>query len=202
MTTDQTNDRLMKAFQIIFITLGVLLTIYLAVGALDPNFKNLPLKDLALKDLMGKLGALFIIVLLVERLIELFVHPWRSPKTESLKMELFTFSAEGKRLRKPGHQTVDTEKKLGSHRSKTRLVTLLAGFVIGVFISIGGVGFLNELVHVDPAAVGEKQIPYLRKVDVVLTAGLIAGGSDGFHQFMKAILVFFEETTKKMEGTA
>ncbi len=44
-----------------------------------------------------------------------------------------------------------------------------------------------------------RQESFLRAVDIVLTAGLISGGSDAFHQFTSALEKFFKQSKAKME---
>ncbi|MCI5158630.1 MAG: hypothetical protein D3906_09375, partial [Candidatus Electrothrix sp. AUS1_2] len=57
-----------------------------------------------------------------------------------------------------------------------------------------GVGMLSTILNTEGVNQG-----LIRFVDIILTAGLIAGGSDGFHQFVAAIETFFVESRNNMK---
>lgn len=172
----------------------IILFIVVIVGAVNPL--EAPFKDLELSDLAAALGALFIIVLLVERVIEIIISIWRAPETERLKQRFDAFT-EGEKASDPdGFE--NAQDNLTTHKSSTKSIALLLGFTLSIAICVAGVGLLSEIINVPTSApVGQKT--FLRGLDIVLTAGLIAGGSDGFHQFVSSLETFFKETKKKME---
>ena len=76
----------------------------------------------------------------------------------------------------------------------SKRVALIIGFSLGVLVCSAGVGMLSTILNTEGANQG-----LVRFIDIILTAGLIAGGSDGFHQFVAAIETFFIESRKKMK---
>lgn len=79
-------------------------------------------------------------------------------------------------------------------QDETKRIALIIGFSLGVLVCSAGVGMLSTILNTEGANQG-----LIRFVDIILTAGLIAGGSDGFHQFVAAIETFFVESRKKMK---
>ncbi|CAK8725545.1 hypothetical protein KKHLCK_16990 [Candidatus Electrothrix laxa] len=90
-----------------------------------------------------------------------------------------------------------TNKKTVLNQDETRRIALMIGFSLGVLVCSAGVGMLSTIL--EPEAVNQG---FIRFVDIILTAGLLAGGSDGFHQFVAAIETFFVESRKNMKKTA
>ncbi|MCI5220029.1 MAG: hypothetical protein D3914_12785 [Candidatus Electrothrix sp. LOE2] len=79
-------------------------------------------------------------------------------------------------------------------QDETKRIALIIGFSLGVLVCSAGVGMLSTILNTEGANQG-----LIRFVDIILTAGLIAGGSDGFHQFVAAIETFFVESRKNMK---
>ena len=77
---------------------------------------------------------------------------------------------------------------------ETKRVALIIGYSLGVLVCSAGVGMLSTILNTAGANQG-----LIRFVDIILTAGLIAGGSDGFHQFVAAIETFFVESRNNMK---
>ena len=173
----------------------IILLIIIIVSAVNPL--NAPFKEeLKLQDIVGAIGALFIIVLLVERVIEIIISIWRGPETESLKQQINSFTDDEKASRPNDFKAA--QEKLAKHKAKTTGIALLLGFTFSVVICAAGVGLLSEIIDL-PGNAPRGQKSFLRGLDIVLTAGLLAGGSDAFHQFANSIVTFFKETKKKME---
>jgi hypothetical protein len=55
-------------------------------------------------------------------------------------------------------------------------------------VCAGGVGILPSILNIDRAA---PNFEFMRGVDIVMTAGLLASGSDAIHQFVRALQKFF-----------
>lgn len=80
------------------------------------------------------------------------------------------------------------------HKAKERL-RLLLGFAAGLFVSLAGVRTLQDLmVTTTSATVGGQTVttplpipPWFDEVDVLLTAGLIAGGSNGLAYLLQIL---------------
>lgn len=91
--------------------------------------------------------------------------------------------------RKPGDPAKGDE-----YKAETKRIALLIGFSLGVIVCSAGIGLLSAVVGTTAPSQG-----FIRFIDIFLTAGLIAGGSDGFHQFVSTIETFFVESRKKMK---
>ena len=171
-----------------FLLIGIL-TIIIIIFSLNPQFTPI-LSDLTLKKVLAALGGLFVIVLLVERATEIVISIWRHEPTEQLKVKIFAL----KRDPKSAATVMDEEKKLTKYQAETKGNALLISFTLSIIVCSAGVGLLGEIIDTTKG-----NMQFIRGVDIVLTAGLISGGSDSFHQFVRAIETFFNESKKKME---
>ena len=88
----------------------------------------------------------------------------------------------------------EKSKELTKFQAETKGIELLAGFSLSVLVCAAGVGLLGEIIDV---AKGNEH--FLRGVDIVLTSGLIAGGSDAFHKFATALETFFDKSKENMK---
>lgn len=171
---------------LVFIVL-IAITIYYSV---HPQVA--PLKaDLTFQTVLGALGAIFIIVLLVERFTEIAVTIWYQPTTDQLKEEIDALSKDPAKI----DEMQKKSRELAAYKVKTKSFALLFGFSASVIVCSAGIGLLSILV--EP---GQANGHLIRGVDILLTSGLIAGGSDAFHQFVSALETFFVESKKKMEN--
>lgn len=172
----------------IVIVILFILVIYGAVNIDEVAFKS----DLKLENVGAALGALFIIVLLVERAVEIIVGIWIAPQAEQLKKAIELMTVEQKNSHTQDY--LDAENELNRYKSQTKRFTLLISFTLSTIVCVAGVGLLSNVI--EERAVRDS---LMRGIDIVLTASLIAGGSDGFHQFVSALDTFFKETKKKLE---
>jgi hypothetical protein len=85
--------------------------------------------------------------------------------------------------------------ELTAYQSETKIIALLIGFSVSIIVCSGGIGILNTIVVADPT---RGNLRFLRGIDIVLTSGLLAGGSDSFHQVVSALENFFESTKSKV----
>jgi hypothetical protein len=79
--------------------------------------------------------------------------------------------------------------KLAEISGKQERVRVVIGFVFAVLISSAGIRTLSALLMVDGAgglADGEQK-DFAHAIDIILTAGLIAGGSNGLNQLLQII---------------
>ena len=92
---------------------------------------------------------------------------------ETAKVKIETLQAE----------LIELEQERAAYRTRTRSWAMWSGLLGGVLLSVAGLRTLQNLA--DPgsfAAIPEQQQHLLRVMDVFLTGGLIAGGSEGIHQ--------------------
>jgi len=166
-----------------------LLAVITIVSSLHPQ--KAPIKsDLQFQAVMGVLGGIFVIVLLVERATEIAISIWRQSGSDPLKERI------GLLMKDPAKSVELSEvtTELSKYQAETKNIALLIGFSISVIVCSAGVGLLTTIIDDNEANKG-----FLRGIDILLTSGLIAGGSDGFHQFVSALETFFTESKRHME---
>jgi len=165
-----------------WLLLGIL-TIVVIIFSVNPQLAPV-ISGLTLEKVLVALGGIFIIVLLVERVTEIVVSIWWEEKTDQLTEELSALKGDPAKAA----DATAKAKELAEHKAKTKRFSLLFGFALSIVVCSAGVGLLGEIIVIDITK-GNKQ--FLRGVDIVLTSGLIAGGSDEFHQFVRALEMFF-----------
>ncbi|KAA3622064.1 MAG: hypothetical protein DWQ02_26720 [Bacteroidetes bacterium] len=177
---------------LVFIVL-IIIIISFSLQQLNAPFKE----DLELNDIAGALGAMFIIILLVERVIEIFISIWRAPGSDLLKQQVETLE----KAPTTPDQLIKAQEDYTKFKARTKSIALQLGFSISVLICATGIGLLSEIIDVLPEEAPSLQKSFIRGIDIVLTSGLIAGGSDAFHQFVNSIVVFFKTSKEKMENS-
>lgn len=172
--------------------LAVILLVALILGAAYPM--SVPVKsELKLSDVMGALGAIFVIVLLVERATEIVISIWRQADADAMQQPLRDSTPADRK----GKEYKEKAEELERYRATTKEISLFFSFCLSIVVCIAGVGLLPEILEY--ADVLGRQKSFLRAVDIVLTAGLISGGSDAFHQFTSALEKFFKESKARLE---
>lgn len=78
--------------------------------------------------------------------------------------------------------------------AKTRLA-YLSGGALGILISAAGIRVIGLMLKT-----GQPEPAFLQAIDVLLTAGLLAGGADGFHRITAVISAFLKTTQAKAEN--
>ena len=207
-----------------FFLRGVAIAIVVVLTAVfSVNLRVAPiLGDLTFSKLLTALGGILVIVLLVERATEIVITVFRQPHTEELQSDIDALkkgaaiaapappavpagapavpppvpAVPGVAAPPPPLNAIDAkEKELAKYQSETKGIALLFGFTLGVAACSAGIGLLGAIVDV---AQGHQH--FLRGIDIILTSALIAGGSDGFHQFVTTLGTFFDESKKRMEA--
>ena len=145
---------------------------------------------LTLQKVLAALGGIFIIVLLVERATEIVISIWRQAPTDQLKEELLALTGAPAKAA----DATAKAKELAKYQAETKGYSLLVGFALSIVVCSAGVGLLGEIIDITKG-----NLHFLRGVDIVLTSGLIAGGSDAFHQFVRALETFFTRSKENMQ---
>ncbi len=171
-------------------------------------FKTINLKGLKISEVIAALTGLIVISLLIEQFIEIFISDPDKEEKERLGLlqenvlkdlsqvrktnNRFLFSnqaigagantaAEDNLVKKQAQVTFD-KKILEKKRSRQ---TLIIAFVIGLIIAFIGVRLITGFLPME--GIKAQQETALNMLDIVLTAGLFAGGSNGIHKVLKAI---------------
>jgi hypothetical protein len=196
-------------------TLIVILTLIVIYFSANPQSAPI-VSDLTLQKVLSALAGIFAFVLLVERFTEIIISFSRGIETDKkieeislLKEELSSQSQNsenanletGTNTTNPDNQDKNKEEKLATsqktlakYQAETKKTSLLVSFALSIIICSAGVGLIGEIIDIKQ---GNQN--FLRAVDIVLTSGLIAGGSDSFHQVVRAFETFFTESKKNMK---
>lgn len=169
------------------------------------NIKTIPMEfdPHLVEKLPLVLGYLLLISLFVERAIEMFLSAWRSEAADKKDLEIKHLN---EKINAVGGKSIENRdvvykelKKLEAERSqysaKSRTYALWAGLIIGALISLIGIRTLNNIIVVKDLAGIQKQL--FISVDILLTASVLAGGSEAINKLMKVYNSFMNTTIKK-----
>ena len=129
------------------------------------------------RDALSQLGVLYVVALLVERSLEVLLKAWRQGGKIRLEEEARSAGEDGRTA---------AEAKLQQYRVGTQRRALLFGLVLGVMVSLSGVRLLGSIFEFG-AGTAPFQRDLFQFTDVIVTAGLIAGGSATIHKAMARI---------------
>jgi hypothetical protein len=90
--------------------------------------------------------------------------------------------------------------ELDGFRAETARITFVVGASIGLVIALAGVRVLTPILDLTRIEWPSFQRFCFHGIDVVLTAGLIAGGANGIHQIIGVFSDFTESTRKKVKA--
>lgn len=195
-----------KIFFIILLVIILAVALYFTFGFVEFN------RDIG-SSIGTILGSLLIVALLLERALDVFLTTWRAEGSEKLDSEINDIKEKIARLKQAGKADTDPDIKTEqgylrqknqeklAYRSKTRIIAMWSGLILGVIIS--AIGFRVLATLVDPASFGgikDNQKYFFNLFDILLTGGLIAGGSDGIHKIMDLYRVFMEGSSTRVKG--
>lgn len=123
-----------------------------------------------------QLGILYIVALFVERSLEVLLKAWRQGGKTRLEEKVREAEENGRAA---------AESELRDYRAGTQRRALLFGLTLGLMVSLAGVRLLGPIF--DLAAASSFQQALFQFTDIILTAGLIAGGSAAIHELMALI---------------
>ena len=197
--------------------IGIAVSVLAIVLVLSLTPEPVAFKSTAGGEVLSLLGTLLFVALLIERALEVFVNTWRSEgaklteerdfyKSELGKLEAMTPDEQA--ARKPEMDDLRSKLKTAdqartAYRSVTMQFALWGGLTLGLLTSAVGVRTLQPLV--DPASLvrlGATQQTFFHVVDVLLTGGLLAGGSDAIHKLTSLYVTIMEGTAERLRGKA
>jgi hypothetical protein len=164
-------------------------------------------------DVLQLLTILFLVALLAERALEIFVGTWRGPGATQLELAVSIVEDEIRRLQQlpdPDPRALadarerleEAKRQERQYRCVTRQVVLRIGLGLGLLVSAVGCRALEVLLGPSPVGWSVAQGVAFRLVDVVLTGGVIAGGSEGIHRIATVFDNFMSATAKRAKGNA
>lgn len=151
--------------------LGIFVALF-ATGYYVAGYTNLVrFSFFTIGESVQQITVLFWVTLVVERTVEVFISGW--------------------------HKRAPARRAKG----KTRRRAFFLSVVLGAIVAIMGVRALG--LFVDPgefADLREGQRYLFHALDMILTVGLIAGGSDGLHQLTSLFTTFLKRAKKNVKG--
>jgi hypothetical protein len=163
------------------------------------------------------LAGLLFAALVVERFIEVVVGVSREQTTQPLKraaavaaraVKVAASTPRSGPTQDGGPEKVNemeekceaASAKLAGEQEVTRRYSVYTGFVLGLIVSAYGVRTLGEMYIHRAGETAASGFPALfNGADILLTAGLIAGGSQGIHLMLKTFGGFFENARNSAE---
>ena len=137
---------------------------------------------------LTQLGILYIVALFVERSLEVLIKAWRQGGKSRLEEEARTAEDGGK---------AEAEKALEEYRAGTQRRALLVGLTLGILVSLSGVRLLGPIFEFGVADGWSFQQAVFQFTDIIVTAGLIAGGSATIHELMALVDDFLKASRKR-----
>ncbi len=166
----------------------------------EEQFRPIDLSDLDTGSIIAMLVYLSIIMLVVEQCIEVFVDDPHQKFKKECKERMAVIE---KRLEKPidvteGEDIIETEsmmaekevlqEQLTTHGLKRKHRTTVIAFILGLILSFSGLRLISGMIVNGPAEqLSEIQITIIESIDIILTSGIIAGGSGRMHRLIKRI---------------
>lgn len=158
------------------------------------NFTGLAFKPFRAEEIVGNLTALLLISVFLERALEVFVAWWRDADRLKLEQEVAHAAADAKTAADAAaaeRLILQKQHELDAFKAQTARRSFMCGLVAGAVIALAGARALGPLLVALPAA-GSPQLLVVTIVDVVITAGLIGGGSDGIHKLVSVITDYLD----------
>lgn len=165
----------------------------------------MPFSPFDVHVVLNVLGGLFMVALMMERAVEVIISVLRDADAQVLTSAIAstTASLAEAKLEVPASGTkIDAltvllsvqKKALDDYRIDTRETTYCISFTLGVALALVGVRGLIGLLSPPPGPVSG----WFKLVDILVTGAVIAGGSDGIHKMVKAVLDCFSMISTTM----
>jgi hypothetical protein len=177
--------------RISFFYIGVFVLAGITLSALQPTPIDTAAFDIDL--LLKVMGPLIAISAFMERALEVLVTALRG--------------GESARLEQEAESETDVELKekfthiRDEYQHRSRRIAFVTAVSAGVIISTLGIRSLEPLLVAGAFAdVSAWQVGWFRFIDVVITAALLGGGSDGIHKVVKLLTDYLDEASKNIRS--
>ena len=159
-------------------------------------------------QVLSLLGSIFVVTLFVERAQEVILTNWRAYGSEALDLALVSQEkvieglsagqdAEALHLARQRLDELRHEKL--RYRARTRIYALRIGVIMGLGVSMAGLRTLGALMPAEALlGLGQAQQIIFHTMDVIITGGVIAGGSDGIHKMAEWYRVAMESRSRSL----
>lgn len=135
---------------------------------------------------LTQLGILYIVALFVERSLEVLIKAWRQGEKSRLQQNLQSATEATKAA---------AETELDEYRAGTQRCALLVALTLGALVSLAGVRLLGPIFDFGGGEWSFQQAIF-QFTDIIVTAGLIAGGSATVHELMALVDDFLRNSRK------
>jgi len=150
--------------------------------------------DMGPEDYLGVLTHLAIISLITERFVEIFTSVIRVPNRVILEGDLRKSLESDDEMAK--HDAIEA---LDIYKAKTGIFAMSISFIAGLIIASVGIHVLGPLF--DTSGLTPTQNKFFVAIDIVITAGLIAGGSKGVNSLTSSIGAVFDAMKYQSRAT-
>lgn len=175
---------------------GLVILIFSAVFALLYFTKattGVPFKTIQETDVLAIITSMFVVAVFMERSIEAILTPVRVPDRQKIERELEDCQRAAKTDEARTQDAIAKQRELDTYRLKTAQRAYWLSFSFGLIISLVGIRTLAGLVEPkELAALGDLHRTMFSFVDIILTGGVIAGGSAAINKIASAISNFFK----------
>jgi hypothetical protein len=162
----------------------------------------LTMQGVTMEKIWMQIMALFVVSLFLERAVDVFLTVTRNEKSEHLRHSIRQVKSAHKEKMGDNtaisRETIDPlENELHAHRSQTRSIALWTSFIVGLLVALVGVRTLQPIFCPDGKfPLLGNQIKWFQAMDIFITGGLLAGGSEGFHEIIKLYRSFMEKANR------
>jgi len=180
----------------------------------------LPFKALTPQAFVGLIAWLFAVTVFVERAVEVVVMVFRDQKADLLDeaesratdasdnatkaAALANTNAVGQADKDKAATVAEgarmalaaAHKEKVIYRAETKEIALLVGFMFGTLVSLAGVRALHGLLA--ETAVSDNLFTV---ADILVTGGMIAGGSEGIHRMANVFTSFMDSLSARTDQT-
>jgi len=172
------------------------------------GFTPLSFQKDAINKVPSILGLILVIALLLERTTEVFLSTWRSGEADLQDNKIQETKTKIKTLKEnkaPSAEMLKEQKALDKllekrtrYRMKSREYALWGGLIMGILVASAGIRIIEWLI--DPETftkLDSYQINMFKNVDIVITACMLAGGSEAINKITKVYNNFLQSTAEK-----
>ena len=160
---------------------------------------------------LDALGTLLIVALFVERAQQVLVAAWRGIQRAAIEERINRYVGWQEKAAQLG-ASFETKKRiefglrtsqglLAHYRATTRRLILPVGLFLGILIAAVGPRILSEVLEPLDDITG-LQAGLFALADVVITGGLIGGGSEGIHKLVVVITDSLDATRQRVTAAA
>jgi hypothetical protein len=174
---------------------GLVILIFSAVFALlyFTKASGVPFKSIQETDVLAIITSMFVVAVFMERSIEAILTPVRVPDRQKIERELEDCQRAAETDESRTNDVIAKQRELDTYRLKTAQRAYWLSFSFGLVISLVGIRTLAGLVEPkELAALGDLHRTMFSFVDIILTGGVIAGGSAAINKIATAISNFFK----------